>query len=316
MPYLETMGRQLFKNSPTFAGSDSTGYNTAHIFRAAGREWLVLALDWRTSAGGFAWANQFIKGHPSLPVILTTHEIVGSLYDDNVYPYQAGDPENDAAFSGYGQQVWNELNNDQIFLTLNGHYWPPGRVTMRNSAGNDVRLHITNYQNRYFGGAAMLRLYHFDLARSAIDVETISPWILSQPPEQRNVLAAREARLTTPVDYFSIPIDFGQRFSGFAPVPVRPGRPARKMLIPGTLAYWRFDAGGATGSAVTSSQTIPDLSGHGNDLSTLVTVPGSASNALTWSDEDHPDHPGHGSRSFDAGQNPLAGGDLTPGSSD
>ena len=314
-PYLETMGPQRFKNSPTFAGSDSTGYNTAHIFRAAGREWLVLALDWRTSAGGFAWANQFIKGHPSLPVILTTHEIVGSLYDDNVYPYQAGDPENDAAFSGYGQQVWNELNNDQIFLTLNGHYWPPGRVTMRNSAGNDVRLHITNYQNRYFGGAAMLRLYHFDLARSAIDVETISPWILSQPPEQRNVLAAQEARLTTPVDYFSIPIDFGQRFSGFAPVPVRPGRPARKMLIPGTLAYWRFDAGGATGSAVTSSQTIPDLSGHGNDLSTLVTVPGSASNALTWSDEYHPDQPGHGSLYFDGGQNPLHGAYLTTGSS-
>lgn len=228
-PYLDTMGPQRFKNSPTFAGSDSSGYNTAHIFRAAGREWLLLAMDWRTSAGGFAWASQFIKDHPRLPVILTTHEIVGSLYDDNVYPYQAGDPDNDAALSSYGQQVWDELinDNDQIFLTLNGHYWPPGRVTMKNSAGHEVRLHITNYQNRYFGGAAMLRLYHFDLARNTIDVETISPWILAQPPEQRTVLAAQEARLTTPVDYFSIPIDFEQRFSSFAPVPKRPGRPAR-----------------------------------------------------------------------------------------
>ena len=312
-PYLDTMGPQRFKNSPTFAGSDSSGYNTAHIFRAAGREWLLLAMDWRTSAGGFAWASQFIKDHPRLPVILTTHEIVGSLYDDNVYPYQAGDPDNDAALSSYGQQVWDELinDNDQIFLTLNGHYWPPGRVTMKNSAGHEVRLHITNYQNRYFGGAAMLRLYHFDLARNTIDVETISPWILAQPPEQRTVLAAQEARLTTPVDYFSIPIDFEQRFSSFAPVRKRPGRPARQMLIPGTLAYWRFDAGGADGTAFTSSQTIRDLSGHGNDLNTLVTVPGSASSALTWSKEYHPDQPGHGSLYFDGGQNPLHGAYLT-----
>jgi len=312
-PYLATMGPQRFKNSPTFAGSDSTGYNTAHIFRAGGREWLLLAMDWRTSAGGFVWANQFIEDHPGLPVILTTHEIVGSLYGDNVYPYQAGDPDNDAAFSSYGQTVWDELinDNDQIFLTLNGHYWPPGRVTMQNSAGNDVSLHITNYQNRYFGGAAMLRLYHFDLVRNTIDVETISPWALSRPPEQHNVLAAQEARLTTPVDYFSVPIDFEKRFSGFAPVTAPALRSAKNVVIPGTLAYWRFDAGGANGTSVTASQTITDLSGHGNDLTTLVTVPGSASNVLTWSDGYAPNQPGHGSLYFDGGQNPLHGAYLT-----
>ncbi|HEX3786070.1 MAG TPA: LamG-like jellyroll fold domain-containing protein [Pseudonocardiaceae bacterium] len=312
-PYLDVMGPQRFAKSATFAGADASGYNTAHIFRAAGREWLLLAMDWRTSAAGFAWANRFISEHPSMPVILTTHEIVGSVYDDNVYPYQAGDPENNAELSDYGQQVWDDLikDNDQICLTLNGHYWPPGRVSMKNTAGNDVYLHITNYQNRYFGGGGMIRLYHFDLARDTIDVETISPWILTQPPRQRNVLAAQEARLTTAVDRFAIPLDFNQRFAAFAPVPTRPGRPARQMLVPGTLAYWRFDAGGANGAAVTAGQTIRDLSGHGNDLTTLTTVPGSAANALTWSDEYHPAQPGHGSLYFDGGQNPLHGGYLT-----
>ena len=43
-----------------------------------------------------------------------------------------------------------------------------------------MHLHITNYQNRYYGGAAMIRLYHFDLDRDTIDVETFSPWILDQ----------------------------------------------------------------------------------------------------------------------------------------
>src|SRR5262245_58865559 len=126
-PYLQTLGPQRFQRSRTFAGSDPSGYNTAHIFQAADRQWLLLAMDWRTSAQGFAWANQFIADHPKLPVILTTHELVGSLYDDNVYPYQYGDPENIAGFSGYGQQVWDQLisGNDQVFLTVNGHFWPP-----------------------------------------------------------------------------------------------------------------------------------------------------------------------------------------------
>lgn len=314
-PYLQTMGPQRYASSPTFAGSDSSGYNTAHIFRAAGREWLLLALDWRTSTAGFAWANNVIKQHPTLPVVITTHEIAGTPYDDNVYPYQAGDPDDNAQLSSYGQTVWDSIinDNDQVFLTLNGHYWPPGRTTMKNAAGHDVYVHITNYQNRYFGGGGMIRLYHFDLSRNAIDVETISPWILAQKPEERNVLAAQDAELTSAVDYFSIQMDFDERFAAFAPVPSRPSRPAKEMVIPGTQAYWRFDGGHANGSPVTASQTIKDQSGHGNDLSVLTTVPGSAADALTWSPQHHPDQPGHGSLYFDGGQNPLHGAYLTTG---
>ena len=309
-PYLQTMGPQRFKASKTFAGSDSSGYNTAHVFTAGGQEWLLLALDWRTSSNGFAWANQFIKANPGLPVIVTTHEIAGPTYGDDVYPYQSGDAENDAALSSYGQTVWNELinENDQVFLALNGHYWPPGRTTLQNAAGNDVQVHITNYQNRYFGGAAMLRLYHFDLSRNTIDVETLSPWALAQ---NNNVLAAQEATLTTTVDRFCVPIDFESRFSSFIPPLVRSPRPANTELVPGTLAYWRFDAGGANGTSFTASQSVKDLSGHGNDLSALNVVRGSAGNALTWSNEFHPNQPGHGSLFFQGGQSPLKGAYLT-----
>jgi hypothetical protein len=311
-PYLTTMGPHRFKHSKTFAGSDPTGYNTAHIFTAAGQQWLLLALDWRMTAQGFAWADKFIKDHRELPVILTTHDLVGSPYDDNVYPYEAGDPENNAVFSAYGQQIWEGLvnDNDQVFLTLNGHYWPPGRMTKQNAAGHDVHLHITNYQNRYFGGAGMLRLYHFDLDRNTIDVETVAPWILAQAPEKRTAMAAEQSRLTTAVDLFSMAIDFEERFAGFRPVPVRPARPASKVLIPGTLAYWRFDNGGADGAPVTAGQTIRDLSGHGNDL-TLVTTPGTAAGALTWTSDHHPDQPAHASLRFTGGKNPLHGAYLT-----
>ena len=51
---------------------------------------------------------------------------------------------------------------------------------LTNDAGNPVHLHITNYQDRYYGGAGMVRHYTFDLARGVIDVETFSPWLLAR----------------------------------------------------------------------------------------------------------------------------------------
>src|SRR6185369_4543139 len=92
------------------------------------------------------------------------------------------------------------------------------------------------------GGAAMIRLYRFDLARKSIDVETISPYFLGLPAERRNELAQLEVELTGPTNRFSLPVDFAARFAGFAPVPPRAPRPARSVLVPGTVAYWRLES--------------------------------------------------------------------------
>lgn len=299
-PYLDAFGPRRLRGLPTFGGATPDGYNTYHLFRAAGREWLVLALDWRPSAAGLAWARDVIKKHPRTPVILTTHELV--------YADRYGD---EADFSPHGKHLWDELiaENDQIFLTLNGHYWPAARTTRKNAAGNDVHLHITNYQNRYYGGSAMIRLYRFDLARNTVDVETISPWILGRADERLNELERREIEMTGPQDSFSVPIDFDERFAGFAPVPVRGPRPAAKMLVPGTVAYWRFDGPHPDGSPASAALRVPDLSGHGNHL-TREPVPGSPADALRWSADHHPDQPGHGSLHFDGGKPPLHGAYL------
>jgi hypothetical protein len=288
-PYLDTFGPDRFEGRPTFGGASPDGYNTFHLFRAAGREWMVLALDWRLSAKGYAWAEDVMARHPRTPVVLTTHELVAE----------------DDSLSAYGQQLWDRLieDHDQIFLTLNGHYWPAGRATRKNAVGHDVHLHLTNYQNRYFGGAAMIRLYHFDLDRNVIDVETVSPWILGRAAKGLNELERQEIELSGDADRFSVDIDFADRFSGFAPVPPRPARPASKMLVPGTVAYWRFD-GHDDGDTVTG--TVRDLSGSGNDL-TLVTVGGGT---LTWSSDHHPDQPGHGSLEFQGFKSPLKGAYL------
>jgi hypothetical protein len=288
-PYLDAFGPDRFQGRPTFGGASPDGYNTFHLFEAGGRQWMVLALDWRLSAKGFAWATDVLARHPRTPVVLTTHELVDG--DDSLSPY--------------GQTLWDRLvkDHDQIFLALGGHYWPAARVTRRNTADNDVHLHLTNYQNRYFGGAAMIRLYRFDLDRNTVDVETVSPWILGRAAEGLNELERQESELSGDADRFTVEIDFEKRFAGFAPVPARASRPVSKMLVPGTVAYWRFDGrqdGGKVGG------TVPDRSGRGNDL-TVVSVGGGT---LTWSADHHPDQPGHGSLEFDGGKPPLKGAYL------
>jgi len=59
----------------------------------------VLALDWRLSAAGFAWANGVIRQYPALPVILTTHELAGRPTTTRL-PYQSGDAPRPAAKPG------------------------------------------------------------------------------------------------------------------------------------------------------------------------------------------------------------------------
>ncbi|WP_327678612.1 LamG-like jellyroll fold domain-containing protein [Streptomyces sp. NBC_00467] len=299
-PYLDAFGPRRMRRLPTFGGATPDGYNTCHRFRAAGREWLVLALDWRPSAASLAWARNVIAQHPKTPVILTTHELV--------YADRYGD---EADFAPHGKHLWDELiaDHDQIFLTLNGHYWPAARTIRKNTAGHDVHLHITNYQNRYYGGSGMIRLYRFDLARNTVDVETLSPWILGRDTGELNELERREIEMTGPEDSFSVPLDFEKRFAGFAPVAARGPRPASKLLVPGTVAYWRFDDEHREGTPADPALRVKDLSGQGNDL-VRETVPGSPADALRWSGSHHPDQPGHGSLYFDGGKPPLHGAYL------
>ncbi|MFJ6569211.1 LamG-like jellyroll fold domain-containing protein [Streptomyces sp. NPDC091292] len=303
--YLKSFGPRRFATMPTFGGASPDGYNTFHVIRAAGRQWLILALDWRVSGEGLRWAQGVLDARPTLPAVLTTHDLAWA------------DDEGAAQLSDNGKRLWDGIirGNDQIFLALGGHYWPPGRTVLTNDSDNDVHVHITNYQDRYYGGAGMIRHYGFDLARDVIDVTTFSPWFLARDPARRTPLEAETVELTGPVDRFTLDIDFERRFSGFAPVvPPRP-RPAEAVMPRGTVAYWRFDAAGApaagkAGSPVGTGTVIRDLSGHGNDL-TASRLHDSGAEALTWSDDHHFGQPAHASLRFDGGKGPDRGAILT-----
>jgi hypothetical protein len=303
--YLRTFGPQRFARVPTYRGSSPGGYNSYHVFTAGGREWLQLALDWRVSDTGLRWAQRVLDDHPTLPAILTTHDLAWA------------DDAGNAQLSEHGQRLWDRLirANDQIFLALGGHYWPPGRVTLENDHGHAVHVHITNYQDRYYGGAGMVRLYAFDLARDTVDVQTLSPWLLAK--STLTPLEAETVELTGDADRFNIAIDFRARFAGFAPPDLPASRPPRAVMPKGTVAYWRFDAAGFAapgpdGTPVAAGAVARDLTGNGNDL-IAERLHGGPPEVLTWSADHHDAQPAHASLRFDGGQGPDRGAVLRTG---
>ncbi|MDA0166137.1 hypothetical protein OM076_38085 [Solirubrobacter ginsenosidimutans] len=287
-PYIRTFGPDRYKDDPTFGGASPGGYNTFHIVRAAGREFMILALDWRLSNTGYAWAQSVLDAHPKIPTIVTTHEIVNN---------DTGTPR----LLTYGQQLWDRLirKNDQIFLTLNGHYWPVGRMTMKNDFGHDVQMNLANYQDKYYGGAGMIRTYAFDLRRKTVDVSTFSPWVMQTPIVDRTPLMEEMIEKTDAQNRFSLPLDLDTRF-GTAAEPAEVS--TEKLLVPGTVALWRpqkTDAGG-----------VADLSGNGNDL-TPVTLAGGGT--LDLVDDHRTDAPSKQSLKFTGGTNPSRGTYLKTG---
>ena len=299
-PYLDYFGPSRVASQRTYCGATPDGYNTCHTFTGGGQRFLLLALDWRASDATIAWAQSKLDEYPNVPTIITTHDLVQPTTDLT---------SNAATLSGYGQTVWDRLikSHNQIFLTMNGHFWPSGQAVVQNLAGKEVYMHLSNYQDRFFGGSAMMRLYEFDLAAGTVDVQTFSPYWLSMPAAARPPLGKVETRLTDSANQFTMKINFKDRFAPVAPVKPLPAVAADKVVIPGTLAYWRFE--GQSGMPVREAGVaVRDLSGHGNDL-TRVTLPNGTLNDMLFTREFHPAQPSRGSLFINgSNQNPSQGG--------
>ena len=290
-PFSNAFGPQRYANDPTFIGASPGGYDTAHLFTAGGRQWLVLALDWRIGAAGTAWAQSVLDAHKTVPTIVTTHETLSS------------DAAGSASLTSYGQTLWNTLirSDDQIILALSGHNWPVGRTTLKNDFGHDVSLNLADYQDMYYGGAGMIRTYAFDLDRDTIDVSTFSPWIEAKPEADRNVHERQMVERTDAASRFSIPVDFAALAQRLDPKPAPAEVATDALKIPGTLALWRPSGSGAV-------TRLADLSGNGNDL-TPVTLAGStgAQAAVTVNDDHGLDQPSAKSLLFTANKNARRG---------
>lgn len=272
-PFLETFPVERAEAHDAFGGADPTGLNRYSIFEAEGQEYLVLSLNWRVSDATLAWASDVLEAHSDLPTIIASHDII-SIQNDGV----TGET------SPNGERIWDALinDNDQVFLTLNGHYHGSAKVERQNAAGNTVTQILTDHQMAYEGGNGYMNLLEFDITNGQINVNTISPWVVSKPDDK--LTSYDTPVLTGANEQYSIPMDFESRFADFTTAPPTHGDLSARAieiltegfegapesaLLPagnehdyvqaeGTLAHWQL--AGETGT-VAEGQVFEDLAG-------------------------------------------------------
>ncbi len=234
------------------------GFDSYHIFTVndfwedgSPQSFIVLALDWRPSETTLRWASRVLKEHPDLPAILTTHQLMN-----------IGEDGESAIFSEVGPYFWDNLvrDNDQIFLTINGHHHGEATLEARNAYGRKVVMEVVDYQSGYWGGNGMLQLITFDPEGQALHFRSFSPWVAQIPEAERSSVDELERWK------YSIDMDFRERFANFNQNSLVENAPGN---VEGTLAHWIFDDRYRITSPGSGAGFI-DVSGNGNSLSTAT----------------------------------------------
>ncbi|WP_235507920.1 LamG-like jellyroll fold domain-containing protein [Variovorax sp. Root434] len=308
-PYIQWFGPERAKKQATFGARDPSGFHEYHVFEAQGQKFMVLSLSWRISAAGIAWARQVIAKNPTLPVILVNHQLL-NIDADGKSPLE----------TDYGKMLWEKLirDNDQIFMTLNGHHHGAAHLTKTNDFGHKVEEMVVDYQMAYQGGNGLMRLYEFDLTNRQIKVLSFSPWVPQKPADTLNTFD--QAVLATPNEAFVIDMDFAQRFAGFnksfgtgsATIDSSLVDQARAMIlanykdpatveqrpaansddypkVANTLAHWRF-FGGAFNQPVLPGTVVADVTGNNplhRDALNQGGIVGAADGDIVWTDDRH-----------------------------
>jgi 3',5'-cyclic AMP phosphodiesterase CpdA len=128
--------------------------NSYSVFRAGGREWLVLALEFGPRREVVDWGNRVLAEHREKHAILLTHAY---LYSD------------DTRYDREGRR------NDGT-----------GRLASRGEAGGVVHQIAANYQHRERGGWGLLRLMEFQPDGRRVYVKTYSPSLNAYLTNSRN----------------------------------------------------------------------------------------------------------------------------------
>lgn len=304
-PYLKWFPSSRAAQQSTFRERDSSGFHEYHIFQANGVKFMVLSLSWRASDGAIAWARDVIDRNPTLPVILSNHQLL-AIDSDGLSPLE----------TEYGKMLWEKLirDKDQIFMTLNGHHHGAAYLAKINNFGNPVHQMVVDYQMDYQGGNAMMRLYEVDFTNNKIDVMSFSPWVVQKPKNTLNQFD--HAELTGANNSFSIPINFKNRFAKFTrfspsktltgpailptvradllagyvepptPAVVPPADTEDYPHVADTVVHWRVPSTIVDGQAVPVGGIIPDVAG-GNNLARAALVASAQLGDVVWTTDKH-----------------------------
>jgi len=186
--YNQYFGSSRYEGRPYWGGHyGNNNDNNYELFSASGLDFIILHLEYRTSADPavIAWADALLKAYPDRRAIVTSHWIVGQ-----------GNP---AAFGGQGQQIYDGLkNNPNLFLLLCGHIHAEGRRS-DTYEGRTVYSCLQDYQSSPNGGSGFLRYYTFSPAHNLITVRSYSP-TLGRAVEAADAVPGFEGTFTLAYD--------------------------------------------------------------------------------------------------------------------
>jgi 3',5'-cyclic AMP phosphodiesterase CpdA len=177
-----------FRRWPTFGGvydrEPERPDNSVHRFEAAGRRWLVLALEFGPRDDVLRWADEVLAANPGHPAILLTHAYLdsdGRRYDRSLsgqeYPPQDYPLAADGAGLNTGEDIWRKVvsRHRNVVMVVSGHVCVAARLESRGEAGNAVHQMVVDYQNQKRGGNGWLRLLTFSPDGRGLRVRDYSP---------------------------------------------------------------------------------------------------------------------------------------------
>ncbi|WP_130864698.1 LamG-like jellyroll fold domain-containing protein [Acidipropionibacterium timonense] len=281
------------KSSPSFREMGPSGLSNWHSFTVAGVPMMAVNVPWGSDTADLDWAESVLKAHPTVPTIVTTHQIIDIS------------PDGTALSTDFGQRIWDRLvkAHNQVFLTVNGHHHGATNRVLTNDAGQPVFQQLLDYQMAYQGGNGLMALMEFDFTHNQLSQTAFSPWV---PLKGSKANSLDRALLEGPGDTWSTHFDFASRFASFgadfhptgevpsatkalrehlrsvftpiADLPlVKPVDDQDYPKVPGTVAHWRP-------TMVDGKLVEQDISGHGNDMTLMVAGVAPDSAALV---EDH-----------------------------
>ncbi len=170
-------GFSRYEREPWYGGHwGASNDNNYCRFQAAGRDFLVLSVEFAPRDEVLDWAAEICQKHPDHNVILATHSYL------NLQGRTTGQAKVADSTANSGVQMWDKLVRKQpnIFMVACGHVGGVNLLLSTNDAGGRVIEILTDYQNLQKGGEGWLRTMKFVPTDNKIYVEAYSPLLKKQ----------------------------------------------------------------------------------------------------------------------------------------
>ncbi len=181
-----------FARWPTYGGVLSTGRmeNSYHLFRMAGRDWIIVALEFGPRDEVVTWANKVLDDHADRLGIVVTHAYLfrnGVRYDHTAGVNQRASPE---GWGNDGEQLWQKLvrRHANLRLVFSGHVASggPSYLASTGDHGNIVHQLMADFESLRGGGSGYLRLVEFLPDGKSVQVRAYSPALDRYLPDPAN----------------------------------------------------------------------------------------------------------------------------------